>query len=159
MRKPRVPARGFFFWCIMSQRVICFVDGFNLYHAVNRLNAPYLKWVNLWLLASVFIRPKSQQLVDVFYFSAFADWLPQSKKRHIQYVKALVASGVNPVIGKFKSKDRNCPKCAHKWSGHEEKETDVNIALAMLNLAYKDRYDHAFLVSNDSDLAPAIHMV
>ena len=41
----------------------------------------------------------------------------------------------------------------------EEKETDVNIALAMLNLAYQDKYDHAFLISNDSDLAPAIRMV
>ncbi|MBA3603353.1 MAG: NYN domain-containing protein [Parachlamydiaceae bacterium] len=29
----------------------------------------------------------------------------------------------------------------------------------MLDLAYKDKFDHAFLISNDSDLAPAIHMV
>lgn len=42
---------------------------------------------------------------------------------------------------------------------HEEKETDVNLALAMLDLAYKDRYDHAFLLSRDSDLAPAVRMV
>lgn len=40
-----------------------------------------------------------------------------------------------------------------------KKETDVNIALAMLDLDYKDKFDHAFLISNDSDLAPAIHMV
>lgn len=141
------------------QRVICFVDGFNLYHAVNRLNTPHLKWLNLWALSSVFIRPKSQQLVDVIYFSAYADWIPQSKKRHAQYVKALIASRVSTVMGKFKQKDRKCPKCKHKWCGHEEKETDVNIALAMLDLAYKDKFDHAFLISNDSDLAPAIHMV
>ncbi len=68
-------------------------------------------------------------------------------------------SGVKPVMGKFKTKDRKCRKCRYKWTGHEEKETDVNIALAMLNLAYKNEYDHAFLISNDSDLAPAIHMV
>lgn len=44
-------------------------------------------------------------------------------------------------------------------NGHEEKETDVNIALTMLDFAYKDKFDHAFLISNDSDLAPAIHMI
>jgi len=41
----------------------------------------------------------------------------------------------------------------------KKKETDVNIALALIDLAYKDKYDHAFVISNDSDLAPAIRMV
>lgn len=41
----------------------------------------------------------------------------------------------------------------------KKKETDVNIALALLDLAYKDLYDHAFLLSRDSDLAPAVHKV
>lgn len=88
----------------------------------------HLKWLNLWSLSSVFIRPKSQKLVDVIYFSAYADWLPQ--KRHTQYVKALISSKVTTVMGKFKQKDRKCPKCKHMWCGHEEKETDVNIAPA-----------------------------
>ena len=160
MRMPRVPARGTFFLGLMHQeRVVCFVDGFNLYHAIHRLSYPHLKWVNLWVLASVFVRPKSQRLVDVYFFSAYADWRPQSKKRHVQYVRALSASGVKPIMGKFKEKDRKCPQCRHQWLSHEEKETDVNIALALLNLGYKDQYDRAFLISNDSDLAPAIHMI
>ncbi|KPK33674.1 MAG: hypothetical protein AMS24_00395 [Chlamydiae bacterium SM23_39] len=29
----------------------------------------------------------------------------------------------------------------------------------MLNLAYKNAYDHAYLISNDSDLSPAIHLI
>lgn len=142
-----------------QQRVVCLVDGFNLYHAINRIGDQRLKWVNLWALASVFIRPRSQQLVDVFYFSAYPDWFPQSRRRHVQYVKAISVFGVKSVLGKFKAKDRACPSCGYRWSGHEEKETDVNIALAMLNLAYRDKYDHIFIISNDSDLAPAIRMV
>lgn len=39
------------------------------------------------------------------------------------------------------------------------KESDVNLALALLDLAYKDRYDHAFVVTRDSDIAPAMHKV
>lgn len=144
---------------MIQERVICFIDGFNLYHAIHYLKAPHLKWVNLWSLSSVFIRPKSQQLNSVYYFSAYADWRPDAKSRHLRYVKALVLAGVTPVMGKFKQKDRKCPKCKHEWHSHEEKETDVNIALALLNLAYQNKYDRAFLISNDSDLAPAIHMV
>ena len=144
---------------MVQEKVICFIDGFNLYHAIDNLKYPHLKWVNLRSLAKVFIRPKSQVLLDVYYFSAYADWLPASKKRHIQYVKALETSGVTIVMGKFKAKDRRCPKCSVKWVGHEEKESDANIALHILNLANKDAYDHAFLISNDSDLAPAIRMV
>jgi uncharacterized LabA/DUF88 family protein len=142
-----------------QQRVICFIDGFNLYHAIHKLKSPHLKWVNLWSLASVFIRPKSQYLIDVLYFSAYANWRPDSKKRHQEYVKALTSNGISPIMGNFKAKDRKCPTCAHRWESHEEKETDVNIALHMLNLAHQNKYDHAFLISNDSDLVPAIKMV
>ncbi len=38
-------------------------------------------------------------------------------------------------------------------------ETDVNMALALVSLAYQNKYDRAFLITNDSDQAPAIRMV
>jgi hypothetical protein len=67
-------------------RVISFIDGFNLYHAIDKLDQPHLKWLDLRSLSLVFICPQSQSLDGVYYFSAYADWLPQSKKRHIQYI-------------------------------------------------------------------------
>ncbi len=39
---------------------------------------------------------------------------------------------------------------------YEEKETDVNIAAALIEDAVLDRYDTALLISADSDLCPAI---
>jgi uncharacterized LabA/DUF88 family protein len=142
-----------------AERVVTFIDGFNLCHAVDNLRRPHLKWLNLWALSEVFLRRRSQQLRAVYYFSAFAEWLPDKAKRHQEYVKALIAIGVTPVIAKFKHKDRRCPSCNHSWTGHEEKETDVNIALALMHGAYRDEYDHAFLISRDSDLAPAVRKV
>lgn len=41
----------------------------------------------------------------------------------------------------------------------EEKGSDVNLAVHLLNDAWLDRYDCAVLVSNDSDLAEAIRLV
>lgn len=142
-----------------QERTAVFIDGFNLYHAINRLRDPALKWLDLLALAKAITRPKSQTIVAVLYFSAYANWLPSSKKRHLQYVRALTATGVRTVMGQFKNKDRKCSQCDHHWVAHEEKETDVNIALALLDMAHKDLYDHAFLITNDSDLAPAIRMV
>ena len=39
-------------------KVACYIDGFNLYHAIKSLPPPsqHLKWVDLWGLASAFIR-------------------------------------------------------------------------------------------------------
>jgi len=51
------------------------------------------------------------------------------------------------------------PNSPYKWQGHEEKETDVNIALYLLNEAYKNNYDCAYIISRDSDLKPAMSMV
>jgi len=74
-------------------------------------------------------------------------------------VAALTARGVSPVLGNFKRKDRSCRTCGARWIGHEEKETDVNIALWLLNEAVSDSYDVAILVTRDSDIAPAVRMV
>ena len=40
--------------------------------------------------------------------------------------------------------------------GHEEKESDVNIACHLVGDAYRDIFDHAFIVSRDSDLSGPI---
>jgi uncharacterized LabA/DUF88 family protein len=136
-----------------------FIDGFNLYHALKRLGSHYLKWVDLNALMGRLIAPKSETIVAIYYFSAYAHWLPDQWKRHQEYVAALRYVGVVPVMGQFKNKDRWCNSCGAKWIGHEEKETDVNIALYLLNEAYRDSYDRAYIVSRDSDLKPAVEMV
>jgi len=50
-------------------QVISFIDGFNLYHAINNLNQSHLKWLNLHSLSKTFIKSKSEILSKVFYFS------------------------------------------------------------------------------------------
>ena len=140
-------------------RATSFIDGFNLYHALKRLNGPHLLWVDLWRLSEAQLAGRTESLTATYYFSAFANWLSAEKARHKEYVAALEWAGVTPVMGHFKNKDRKCPSCNHIWQGHEEKETDVNIALYLLNEAYKDTYDKALIISRDSDLKPAIAMV
>jgi uncharacterized LabA/DUF88 family protein len=140
-------------------RVACFIDGFNLYHSLKALHLQHLKWVDLRKLMKRQISGRSETITDVYYFSAYAYWLAPQAIRHQEYVKALQASGVTTILGQFKEKDRHCSSCGTQWKGHEEKETDVSIALYILNEAYKDAYDKALVVSRDSDLKPAVSMV
>lgn len=149
-----------FFWSKMiPERVICFVDGFNLYHALVAIGKPHLKWLDLRKLFSHLSKSKSQIITQILFFSAYPTWKPDSYRRHRQYIAALSATGVTAVMGQFKNKSKQCKKCNAKWTSHEEKESDVNLALALLDLAYKDQYDHAFVLTRDSDITPAIHKV
>jgi NYN domain len=141
-------------------RVLCLVDGFNLYHALDALGQPRLKWLDLRAVAQRLVLTRSERLERVVYFSAFATWRAHgSLQRHRDYVRALEAHGVSVVMGKFKEKDRHCNRCGSQWKAHEEKETDVNIAITLLREAQKDTFDRCLLVTRDSDLAPALRAV
>lgn len=140
-------------------RVNVYVDGYNLYHAIDNLKDDTLKWLDLRALMANFLDPNLHNLQRVYYFSAYATWRQKAYQRHRLYEQALRVSGVETVMGKFKEKDRSCRKCKDTWIAHEEKETDVNIALYLLNDAYQDQYDEAVIISQDSDLFPAIKMV
>lgn len=139
--------------------VCVYIDGFNLYHALLRFKDPKVEWLDLRALANRLIQPKTEGIRSIYYFSAYAHWLPASMSRHQEYVKALEATGVIPVLGHFKNKDRKCHACDAEWVAHEEKETDVSIGITMLNDAYKGRYEKAYLVTRDSDLVPAVKMI
>jgi hypothetical protein len=143
----------------MLTPVAFYIDGFNLYHALDRMSADQAKWLDLMALARRLIRPASETITGVFYFSAYAHWLPEPMARHEAYVKALGATGVDCIMGHFKNKHRQCANCRTRWIAHEEKETDVSIGIHLLNDAYKGLYEKAYLVTRDSDLMPAVRMV
>lgn len=91
-------------------------------------------------------------------FTALADHLPNSKARHELLLKAWRAEGCECVLGKFKRKQVYCKVCEQTTQHYEEKESDVNIAIHLLNDARIGLMDVAYIVSNDSDLAPALKM-
>jgi len=66
-------------------RVSFFIDGFNLYHALDNDNFQYLKWLNLRKLSELYLG-KQDCLSDIFYFSALAIWNPEKIQRHKLYI-------------------------------------------------------------------------
>jgi uncharacterized LabA/DUF88 family protein len=139
-------------------RVGCYIDGFNLYHAIDDLQKPHLKWLDLHALAQSLCR-SGEQLTKVAYFSAFATWLPDKYGRHRLYVTALRQSGVECHMARFSEQSARCNKCGHTWKHHEEKETDVHFSLTFLEDAIDGVFDRAIIISADSDHAPAVRCV
>lgn len=142
----------------MTRRVIVYIDGFNLYHAIDDLARPHLKWLNVRALAEGLLR-EGEVLKAVKYFSAYATWRPDAYSRHRAYVTALRSLGVETLMASFKQKPRQCNRCKAKWMSHEEKETDVEIASHMLADALTDEVDRIILISADTDMTPAIRLI
>ncbi|MBI2070965.1 MAG: NYN domain-containing protein [Elusimicrobia bacterium] len=140
-------------------RIAFFVDGFNVYHALQEEPA-YIKykWLDLIKLAKCFVG-RNDTLTKVFYFTAYATWDADKVARHQMYVKALQGVGAEVTLGMFKYKQKRCRNCHKLYETYEEKETDVNIATMLLKTAVQDLYDSAVIVSGDSDLIPAVKAV
>jgi len=146
-------------------KIYFFVDGFNLYHALNHFadGADHnryhkYKWVSLTKLAMRYVMTPDT-LAGVDYFTTLATWDPAKVARHLLFIKAQEDEGVNVIYGQFKRKDRFCNLCNKWYVSKEEKQTDVNIALRLFQLAVQGRYDKAIIISGDTDLLPAIKAV
>jgi 6-hydroxy-3-succinoylpyridine 3-monooxygenase len=145
----------------VGKRVIFYIDGFNLYYGALK-DVPPLKWLNLEKFCTL-LRPHDE-IVKIRYFSALV--AGHTKPHQEIYLKALSTTPiVSIILGKFKAKKARCGvlSCSHsggKWfKVPEEKRTDVNIAIYLLDDAYQDQCDHFIVFSGDSDLVPAVSMV
>ncbi|MFA6076412.1 MAG: NYN domain-containing protein [Negativicutes bacterium] len=148
------------------KRVVVFVDGFNLYHAIachRRKNdgtgvyRPYVRyrWLNLKALAEQFLG-RNEHIEEVRYYTAFVPWDQHKEARHKIYVKALETTAVKTVLGKFTKKEKRCRLCGKTFETYEEKHTDVNIAVDLLASCIEDRHDCAWIISGDNDLTTAL---
>jgi hypothetical protein len=119
-------------------RAAVYVDGFNLFHAIDDLKENHLKWLDLMAL-SKHLAGVNRDVVRVVWCSAkHPD--PEKAERWMVYRNALLATGVKVVSGHFTEK----PPIA-------EKEGDVSVALHLMLDAIDDVYDIAYLISADSD--------
>ena len=141
-------------------RVAFFIDGFNLYHSL-KTSAPDCRWLNLRKLCNKYIDSEKETIVAIYYFSAIAYWHPDQTKaqKHLKYIERLRKENVIPILGKFKEKELHCPVCKAYYKSHEEKKTDVNIALKIVTEAILNNYDTGILISGDTDMIPAIEAV
>ena len=107
-------------------------------------------------------------IVSINYFTARVSGTPNDPSkpnRQDIYLRALETHipGFRVHLGNFMSHSKDMrlvadPKRTARVIHTEEKGSDVNLSVSLLNDAWLDKYDCAVVVSNDSDLAEAIKL-
>lgn len=143
----------------MSQRVIGYVDGFNLYFGLRQAKLKAGYWLDIPQLLRRYL-PVQATLSQTRYFTSRVSEPPESRHRQTEYVEALASQAdLSIQYGKFVISPRTCRTCQSTWNVESEKMTDVNIAVSLLTDAMEDRFDIAMIVSADSDLVPPIEAI
>jgi uncharacterized LabA/DUF88 family protein len=137
-----------------------YVDGFNLYYGAVK-DTP-VKWLDLERYFKL-LRPHDS-IQKIKYYTALV--VGPHRANQEAYWQALSTTPLVEIVqGNFKEKNMLCKvhACAHpgnrSFKTHEEKRTDVNIAIGMLDDAYQELCDRMILVSGDSDLVPVVRLV
>jgi uncharacterized LabA/DUF88 family protein len=141
-----------------------YVDGFNLYYGA--LKGTSYRWLDIAKLCAIML-PRDQ-IVEIKYFTALVSPRPSNPDqatRQQTYLRALqTIPNLRIIYGHFLSHEIMMPLAPPK-SGYakviktEEKGSDVNIAVHLVSDAYKNAFDAAVVLSNDSDLLPPIKFV
>jgi hypothetical protein len=136
----------------MEQRVIAYIDGFNLYFGLRSKGWKRYYWLNIQALIQNLLKP-GQKLLCTKYFTSRIKEPPDKVKRQNTFLEAL---GTLPDLaifyGKYQLNPRICRQCGFEDWVPNEKMSDVNIATELLVDAFRDRFDTALLLSADGDL-------
>lgn len=149
-------------------RTYIYIDGFNFYYGVVR--GTHYKWLDFRALFSRILQ--SQNIIcSIKYFTASVSATPTDPGKPIRqetFIRALEAyiPEIEVYYGHFLTHNVTMPlanptssrsvECVTKT---EEKGSDVNLAVHLVNDAWLNLYDCAVIVSNDSDLAEAMRLV
>lgn len=112
-----------------TERVVAYIDGFNLYYGLRAGGLDRFRWLDLHQLVQHLIKPH-QTLEAIESFTTLLS--PRADGKHLRQRTYLEAVATLPLLtityGRYMRKEGNCYRCNHRWPQREEKMTDVNIA-------------------------------
>jgi uncharacterized LabA/DUF88 family protein len=134
------------------ERVIAYIDGFNLYFGLRDKGWKRFLWLNIQQMSGRLLKP-DQVLVSTKYFTSRIGSPPDKADRQNLFLEAIgTLPGVEIFYGNYQVNPRVCSRCRKIDHIRSEKMTDVNIATEMLTDAFLDKFDTAILISADGDL-------
>ncbi len=141
------------------ERVIAYVDGYNLYYGLRQEKWRRYYWLNIQAMARNLLKP-GQVLVATKYFTTIVSQPRDKRKRQAVFLEALqTLNDLHIFYGHFLADPVTCHKCGHTYVTHHEKMTDVNISVELMSDSYEDRFDMALLVTGDGDLVGPVKAV
>jgi uncharacterized LabA/DUF88 family protein len=152
----KTPERG------IMERLVAYVDGFNLYFGLKSKGWRRYYWLDVPQLARTLLKA-DQTLVQTKYFTSRVSSSPHDPdkaKRQSTYLEALqTLPDLRIYFGHYLVDQQVCRACGATWRKPSEKMTDVNIATEMVADAFQNHFDAAMLISGDSDLTAPIAVI
>ncbi len=140
-------------------RVVVYIDGFNLYFGLCEKGWRRYLWLDLAQLAARLLGP-GQMLAGAKYFTSRVRADPGKVRRQATYLQVLEArGGVSIYYDRYQHKTRQCRNCNAIWGEYEEKMSDVRLAVELVKDAYTNAFDTAVVVSADADLQPPLELL
>jgi uncharacterized LabA/DUF88 family protein len=151
----------------MTSRTNVYIDAFNLYYGCLK-GTPY-RWLDLEAFCQLLLPRDNIQRIK--YFTARISARPNDPGKPTRQQTYLRALGTLPrvsiVYGHYLSHVVRMPLANPQAGGPrfaeviktEEKGSDVNLATHLLHDAWRDDYDAAVVITNDSDLVEPIRIV
>ncbi len=146
-------------------KINIYIDGFNLYYGAIK-NTPY-KWLDILKMSQLLF--PNDTINQIKYFSARVSARPNDPDQPIRqatYWRALqTIPNLSIIEGTFLTKPvmmpvfNTNPQQYVRVIKTEEKGSDVNLGIHMLNDGYKKDYDLAVMITNDSDLLEPMRIV
>jgi uncharacterized LabA/DUF88 family protein len=147
------------------ERVSFYVDGFNLFYGLRRLKKVDADWQKCYWIDFVKLFQQftgtNQSLEKVYYFTAPPlDTEKNNRQRLLFSANSLINGEKFEVVdGKFFQKTVKCKLCNKANKTYEEKHTDVNIAIKMIDDCLQGNVDTIALVSADGDLLTPLRLI
>jgi uncharacterized LabA/DUF88 family protein len=148
-------------------RAFVYIDGLNLYYGAVK-GTPY-KWLDLFALCSLLL-PRDD-ILKVRYFTARVKprpWDPGAPERQEIYLRALrTIPNLSIHLGHFLVHEVSMPEATPTTGPPrtvrviktEEKGSDVNLATYLLLDGFRNEYETAAVLTNDSDLLEPVRVV
>lgn len=143
----------------LDEKVVIFIDGSNFYHGLKSNHAKTT--IDFEKLANKL--SNGRRLIRTYYYNVPVNQNEEPDRYKIQQRFFSFLDKVpylETVLGRLVRRERTnvCSKCKHteRIVFHNEKGIDVNIAVDMLIMGYKNIYDTAILISGDGDFDKAI---
>ncbi len=141
------------------ERVIAYVDGYNLYYGLRAKGWRRFYWLNVQAMVEHLLKP-DQTLVTVKYFTTIVKHPADRNKRQMVFLEALrTLSDFEIYYGHFLSDRVVCRNCGYTYETYHEKMTDVNISVQLMSDVFQDRFDVVLIISADSDLVGPVQAV
>ena len=150
------------------KKVVFYFDGFNFYHGFKAYTLKNDDWKNYYWLDfgkffSQFVyEDDNQKLHKVKYFTAPPKNVQKRSKQNALFSANAILNGdlFEVINGHYSDKFINCnATCKEEFMVPEEKCTDVNLALAMINDCIEGNVDIITLVTADSDQVSTIKYI